>query len=217
MIRCYFRFGCRNGAQNARLANARITDEADISENLQFQLEPAFFPRFAFFGKGRSPVGTGTEVVVAAAATAAFGNDSRLAIFVEIRHEGARRFFAYERTYRYGNDQIIGIAAEFIAPLAFATGLSLEEPAVAEVDEGIDVAVGYEDDIAALAAVTAVRSPLGYELFVAEAAHAVATAAGLYKYSCSVYKHGSPHDKKRNQRSLGRSFKKRNTKRDTVI
>ena len=46
---------------------------------------------------------------------------------------------------------------------------------------------------AALTAVTAIRSALGDELFVTEAAHAVAALAGLYKNSCSVYKHISPH------------------------
>ena len=55
------------------------------------------------------------------------------------------------------------------------------------------LAVGYEDDVAAVTAVAAVRTALGDKFFAAEAAHAVAAFSGLYKNSGSINKHISPH------------------------
>ena len=80
VVSCDFRLSCRNLAQDTRLADAGVTQEADVSQDLQFQAQPPFFPRFAPFGKGRRPVGAGAEMPVAAAAAAAFGDDGPLAV-----------------------------------------------------------------------------------------------------------------------------------------
>ena len=80
VVSCDFRLSCRNLAQDTRLADAGVPQEADVSQDLQFQAQPPFFPRFAPFGKGRRPVGAGAEMPVAAAAAAAFGDDGPLAV-----------------------------------------------------------------------------------------------------------------------------------------
>ena len=116
----------------------------------------------------------------------------------QVGEKGIRSFVAYNRTDRNGDEQVVGIPAELIAPLALSTRFGFEQTAVTEIYQRIDVAVRYEDDIAALAAITAIGAAFGYKFFVTETAHAVSALAGLHKYSCSVYKHIYTSSKKRN-------------------
>ena len=80
------------------------------------------------------------------------------------------------------------------APVPWARGAYFVEgdarPGLSPLHEG---GLFYMQEPSALTAVTAIRTALGDELFVTEAAHAVAALAGPYKNSCSVYKHISPH------------------------
>ena len=195
VIGCNFWLGCRNLSQDARFADAGIAQEADVSQDFQFQPQPPFFSRFAPFGKGRRPIGTRSKMPVAATAAAAFSDDGLLAVPRQVGHDLARFFIFYDRSQRNGNQQVFGVSAVLIAAFALSAGLGLEQAAKTKVDEGVDVAVSDENDVAALTAVAAVRSALGDELFMPETAHAVAALAGLYKNSCSVYKHRSPHMK----------------------
>ena len=130
---------------------------------------------------------------VAPAAAAAFGYDSLLAVMAQVGNDLARFFVFYNRSQGNRNEQVFGVAAVAVRPLALAAGLGLEQAAETEVDEGVDVAVGYEDDVAAVTAVAAVRTALGDKFFAAETAHAVAAFSGLYKNSGSIDKHISPH------------------------
>ena len=130
---------------------------------------------------------------VAPAAAAAFGYDGLLAVMAQVGNDLTRFFVFYDRPQGNRNEQVFGVAAVAVRPLTLAARLGLEQAAEAEVDEGVDIAVGYEDDVAAVTAVAAVRTALGDKFFAAEAAHAVAAFSGLHKNSGSIDKHNSPH------------------------
>src|SRR5690554_3943253 len=66
---------------------------------------------------------------------------------------------------------LVGAAAVFAIFAPMQTG-------VAEVDQCIDVAVGYSVNAAAASAVAAVRAALRYEFFAAKAGRAIAALAG---------------------------------------
>ena len=128
-------------------------------------------------------------MVIAAAAATALGNDNLLSVTAQVGHHRTGSFIPYDRADRHGDQQIVSIAAELVASLSFAARFRLEKTAITEIDKGIDVSVGNEDDVSALTAVAAVRSAFGHEFFVTETAHTVTALAGLYKNSGSINKH----------------------------
>ena len=92
---------------------------------------------------------------------------------------------AYFPPYEYyeESDEIVGIDVEIAQAVADKLGLELK------IDERARVAVCEKDDIAAAAAVSAVRAAVGDVFFVVEGDRSVAAVACLDEYPCFIYYH----------------------------
>src|SRR5690606_12076342 len=80
--------------------------------------------------------------------------------------------------YGDAQDYVLALGAVHLAALAVVAGLGLEMLLVAEVDQGVQPIGRLDPDVAALAAVAAVRAAVGNELFATERDGARAAVAG---------------------------------------
>ena len=101
MIICNFRPRCRAAGNKAGLANTRIADQADISQQFKFQNQIAGFPRLAKLGKCRCTIRRIRELRIPAATAATFTNDCLLTNFRQISQYFSRRFILDNGPCRY--------------------------------------------------------------------------------------------------------------------
>ena len=158
----------RNRRDEARFADARIADESDIGEQLELQQKLLALSRFAKLRKRRRTVRRIGEACVAAPAAPRLRDDGLLPNLREIGEHRARRRILDERSRRHLDDARFGVRARHILDVPVAAILALELPMIAEIEQGVHIAVDDEDDVRTAAAVTARRPALGDELLAAE-------------------------------------------------
>ena len=189
MVGSNFGAGSAHLCDNAGLAYAGIAYQANVSQQLQLQLQPTVFAGFALFGKGRSTVGAGNIAGIALAAAAAFSSRIGLAVLNKVCHNGAGSIVTYQGAHRHLNEYGISAYTGAVFGTALTAALSNILSLVTEVNQGIKVFISNQDNVTAATAVTAVRATLFYKFFSAKAAHAVAAIACFYINSRSVNKH----------------------------
>ena len=182
--------GGGDGAEQGALAGVGHADEADIGDEFEFELEAALLAFGAGLGVARGLVGGGWEVPVAAAALAAAGDDDALAGLVEVGQEDAVLGVVDERAGRDGDDEVLAVLAVHLLAHGRLAALGVPVVLAGEIEEGVFVRVGEEDDAAAVAAVAAIGAALGDVLFAAERDAARAAVTGLYVDLGFVNKHG---------------------------
>ena len=175
-------FGLGGGdARDERgLAGVGIADQADVGEQLQFEAIAALLAGAAEFVLARSLVGAGGEVLVAAAAAAAFGDDEALVGLLEVVDQLAGFLIVKRGADRDLQDDGMAVEAGAVGAHAVLAALRLVLGVVAEVDERVVALAGFHDDVAAAAAVAAGGAAAGHELLAPEGHAAVAAVAGLY-------------------------------------
>src|SRR5690606_26731206 len=168
----------RDRADEGALAGVREAQQADVGQQLQFELEQALLALLARRRLPRRAVGRALEVHVAQAALAAARDQQALAVAGEVADHLVGVDVDHHRAYRDGDDLVLAALAVHLAAHAVLAALGLELALVAEVDQGVEVLVGQQPDVAALAAVAAVRPAQRDELLAPEAHAAVAAVAG---------------------------------------
>ena len=189
MVGSNFGAGSAHLCDNAGLAYTGVTYKANVSQQLQLQLQPTVFTGFALFGKGRCTVGAGNIAGIALTAAAAFSSRIGLAVLNKVCHNGAGCIITYQSTHRNLHENSIGTYTGAVFSTTLTAALSNIFSLVTEVNQGIEIFVRNQDNITAATAVTTVRATLFYKFFSAEAAHAVAAIACFYINSRSVNKH----------------------------
>ena len=191
-IRRHLRTGGREEIGQGRLAGVRVTHQADVGDRLEHDAEPAFFARVARGRATRGLVDRALEVHVAQTALAAGEKHDAFAVLGEFGHEAMGAFLEDLRTRRHRQDQIVAVGTRALAALAgrAIAGATVRLPAVSL--QVAFVTVTDQDDVAALAAVTAVGSALRDEFLATEADAAVASVTGLQFNLGFVDKHLPP-------------------------
>ena len=189
MVCSNFGTGSTHLCNNAGLAYAGIAYQANVSQQLQLQLQPTVFAGFALFSKGRGTVSAGNIAGIALAAAAAFSSRIGLAVLNKVCHNGAGSIVTYQGAHRHLNEYGISAYTGAVFGTALTAALSNILSLVTEVNQGIKVFISNQDNVTAATAVTAVRATLFYKFFSAKAAHAVAAIACFYINSRSVNKH----------------------------
>ena len=157
----HLRLGVRDPAQERRLAGVREPEQGRVGDELQPQLEPRLVARLAHLGGlRRAPAGGG---VVAVAGPAA-----RRPVATVTRAPGCARSATSSSVSRMrtwvptGTAELEALAAAsgLARPLAVRAPLRPEVRGLAEARQVAQVGVGDQDDVAAVAAVTAVGTAL---------------------------------------------------------
>ncbi len=188
-IRRHLRAGGGEEIRQRRLARVRVAHEADVGDRLEHDTEAAFFARVAGGGATGSLVDRTLEVHVAHAALAAGEEHDAFAVFGQFGHETIGALFEDLRARRHRQNQVAAIGTRALAALAWSAiaGATVRLPAISL--QVAFVTVAEQDDVAALAAVTAVGSALRDEFLTTEADAAVAAVTGLQFYLGFVDKH----------------------------
>ena len=157
----YLGLGRCDGGEEGALPGVGEAYEAHIGQHFQLQDEPAFHAFLSGLGVAGCLVGGGLEVVVAPAAAAALTQD----VLLPGLHELGDDFFGLGifDHYALGHFQhdVGAVLAPFEGLGTVAAVLGPHHFAVAQVDEGPQLGIYAQDDVAAPAAVTAVGTALG--------------------------------------------------------
>ena len=131
----------------------------------------------------------GGEVLVAASAASAFGDDDALVGLCEVVDQLAGVLVVEGGADRDLQDDGVAVEAGAVGAHAVLAALGLVLGVVAEVDQGV-VALGADhDDVAAAAAVAAGGTAAGHELLAPEGHAAVAAVAGFDANFCFIDEH----------------------------
>ena len=168
----------RNNADERRFADVRETDQADVRDDLQFQLEVHILAGQAGLGELGDLAGRGGKVAVAPAAAATLGHDHRFGAG-QVRHDKVGLGLLQHSTAGHADDQVVAVGtAHALSAAILAVGRGVLA-LVAEVHQGRQVVVRHKDDITAAAAVAAVRTARRHEFFAVERHRTVAALAGV--------------------------------------
>ena len=184
--------GAGGYGQQRGFAHVGIAHEAHVRDQLELQLDLPFPGKSAGFGEIRRLADGILEHDVAFSASAAFGCHEGLAVLRQVCHDRVAFSVAHHGADGNLDDQIRAVLAELLAASAVFSALRLVFSFITEIHQGAQVAVGLDDDVAAFAAVSAVRTALRNIGFPAEGHGTVSALARLDEDRCLIYKHEFP-------------------------
>ena len=185
-----FGFGSGNAGDERGLTGIGVSDQANVGEELELETEQALFSGASELVFTRGLMGRSCEVLVAATASAAFGNDNTIVRRLEVMDQ-LTGFLIVERGADGDlKDDGFAIEAGAIGSHAVLAALRLVFGVVAEVNERVVLLGADHDDIAAPAAVAARGAAAGDELLTAEGHAAVAAVASFDPNFCFIDEHG---------------------------
>ncbi len=168
----------RDGADERRFAGVGHAEQADVGEDLEFQLEAPLFAGGTRRRLARRAVGARLEMQIAEAALAALGDQRARSVRGEVGDELAAVGVGDHRADRHAQNHVGAAAPVLIRAAAVLAALGAMDARVAVIDQRIDVAVGQRIDAAAAPAVAAVGPAARNVLLAAERDRAVAAVAG---------------------------------------
>ena len=182
------RLRVREARDERRLARVRQADERGVGEQLQAQLDRTLLPEPADLCEPRRLPCRPREALVAATAAPALRDDDTRA---GMREVGDQPFFLVEHLGADRNVQDCVLAVGTVRePSAAGSAFPGAQPLIrADAREVATRSVGHEHDVAALAAVTAVRAALRDELLAPEMDRAVAAATRDDRQLGAIVKH----------------------------
>ena len=172
------RLGGGDRGEERRLAGVGQADEPGVRDQLEAQDQRALDSRLAWIGAARRAIGRGGEMGVAEAAVAAPGDDDALSFACEIGEHRPGFVVEHLRADRNLQHHVGAASAGAVLAHAVHAGLGLEMLLVAEVDQRIEAAGAFDDDVAAPPAVAAVRAAELDEFLASEGDAAGAAVAG---------------------------------------
>ena len=168
----------RHRRDEGGFAGIRHAQQADVGQHLQLEAQGTAFAFLALGLLARGAVGRGLEVDIAPAALAALGQQLLLAVLGQVGDDLAVDFIDDQGADRQAQEHVFRALAIAIGTTPGFAVLGLVDLGIAEIDQGVDVAVRDRPDRTALAAVAAVGAAEGAELFAAERGAAIPATAG---------------------------------------
>ena len=153
-----FRPGGGDAGEEGGFPGVGESDQTHVRENLQFQDEPSLHALFARLGETRCLLGGALEMVVAVAAATAAAEDPLLSRIDHLEENLLALGILDDRSDGHLQDDVLSVLALPEAETAARPVLGADHLAVLQVDERPQLRIGPQDDVAAPAAVSAVRS-----------------------------------------------------------
>ncbi len=171
--------GGGDGSQQRALAGVGHADEADVGDELQFQAQSPLLALGSRLGVARGLIGGAFEMPVAASAFAAAGDDHAFFRRIEIGQEQLMIRVENQSAGRDVNDQIVAAESGHFFAHAGLAAFGLPMMPAGEIEQGILIRIGDENDAAAVAAVAAVGAALGDVFLAPEGDASVPAVAGF--------------------------------------
>ena len=168
-----FRLRCGDRTNERGFTSVWHTQHTDIRQQHQLQLQIAFLARRAHGFLARRTVNGGFETGVAKTVPAALRDHQTLAVFGHVAHRFARTLIDNARPDRHFDGHVFTAFTGAVAALAVLTAFGAERFLKAVIDKGVKVFVGLKPDVAAIAAIAAVRAAFRDIFFTTEAYAAV--------------------------------------------
>jgi hypothetical protein len=180
-------------------------DDAGVRNQLEPQTDGAFLAGLAGIGVARRAVGRRLEVRVAEAAIAALRQHRAIAHLVEVGQQRLAVIFVDLGPDRHFHDHVVAVRAVAVLAHAAAAVLGLEVLLVSVVDERVQALDCFRNDVAALAAVAAVR-PAELDELLAPERHAAVSAVARADIDLGLIEefHGAGHMAPPPQKGEGR-------------
>ena len=187
MVVCDLGLGGADGGDEGGLAHIGEADQAHIRDQFQLQRHLNVLTGHAGLGKLGDLAGGGGKMCIAVAAAAALGDGDR-GVVRQVRDDQAALGVLDHGAQRHLDDKVLGVlaVAQACAALAALRGHILAF--IAEIHQGGQMIVRHKDDVAAPAAVAAVRAACGHEFFAVEAHRTIAALARMEPYRGDVDK-----------------------------
>ena len=187
VVVCDLGLGGADGGDKGGLTHVGEADQTHVCDQLQLQGHLQILAGHTGLCKLGDLAGGGGKVCVAVAAAAALSNGDR-GVVGQICDDKAALCILDHGAQRHLDDQILGIfaVAQACAALAALRGHILAF--IAEIHQGGQMIVRHKDDVAAPAAVAAVRAARGHEFFAVEAHRTIAALARMEPYRGDVDK-----------------------------
>ena len=176
MIVGNFGLGGGDHADEGGFAHVGEADQPHIRDDLEFQFQMQILPRQAGLGELGDLAGGRGKMAVAPAAAAALGHHHRL-VAGEVRHHKAGLSLLQNSAAGHTDDQVFRIRTTLALGAAVLAVLGGVFALVAEIHQSGQVIIGHKDDVAAAAAVAAVRAAGRHEFFAVEGHGAIAALA----------------------------------------
>ena len=174
-----FRPRMADRGEEGRFAGVGQPDKTGVGDQLQAQPDPSLAARPAGIGAARRAIGRALVMRIAEPAVAALQKDEPLAGTGEISEHQAVIFIHDLGADRNPQNQIFAVGA---GPLAAGTGPAVLRPKmlpISVIDQRIEVLGRDKDDVAAFAAIAAVRPAELDKLFAAKAHRAAPAVTAL--------------------------------------
>ena len=167
-----------DAGKNGGFAYAGHTDQSHVGQHLQLQYQFSLLALGAVFGEHGHLTSGGGKVLVAPAAAAAAAADKGLVIG-HILDDLARFCIADQRARRHQDHHVLGGGTVKFLAAAVAAVFGHEFAVVAEKEQRGGAGIDLEDDVTAVAAVTAGGAAPGNVFLAVEGYGTVAAVTGL--------------------------------------
>src|SRR5258707_429018 len=144
----------------------------------------------AFFVFARSLVPRFRKMLIAASSAPTLRDKHALAGRRQVGERFSGLVVENQRADRHLQNHFIAGVPGAIRAFTVAAAVALEFAVVAIAQQGVVVGMGFDEDAAAVAAVSAGRPAARNEFLAPKRNAAVAAIAGLHQYFCFVYEHG---------------------------
>ena len=179
MISANFRLSRSDNTQKSGFSNRRKSDQTNICQNFQLQLEFTFLTRFTIFRNFWSWIFRRCKANIATTSTTAVSYDEPLPIFNQVCQDFPCFSITNSCSLWYMNYEVFCSTTVHSLSHSLLTRLSLKMTIVTKIHQGTKSFIYDKNDVATTTAVATPRTAIWDILFTAESHHAITAITSL--------------------------------------
>src|SRR6266487_6489108 len=200
----------RDHREQCALAGIGLTEQADVGDQLEDELEASLFAFFSWLPFARRLMRRRRKVLIAAPAAATLRDEQRLALLNQLAEDFPRLGVADFGSRGDWQEHIVGRFAGHVLSLPVLPAFGPPVRVVAIIEEGGEIRVCPYEDASSNSAIPTIRTTLRHKLLTTERAGPGAAGAGADLHDDSIYEHrcltdpgSQPGEKRIQPRVLG--------------